>query len=189
MVSDMKNIKVKDKDKDNILNMAIENVETDNGVTNYIIDSSMCDYDLNCDVQIMYHDPGIIHVVQKDGSDWIDLRAAEDVTMVAGEYKLISLGISVKLPPGYEMIIVPRSSTFKNFKIIQPNSPAIIDNAYNTSNDIIKYPAYAMEDTQIFKNDRICQFRIQRNQPKINFIDVDSLDGESRGGFGSTGIK
>lgn len=122
-------------------------------------------------------------------SDWIDLRAAEDVELKKGQFKLISLGVSMKLPEGYEAHIVPRSSTFKNFGIIQTNHEAIIDNSYCGNEDIWKYPVYALRDTVIHKNDRICQFRIMKNQPKIHFKEVDDLDGKSRGGFGSTGIN
>lgn len=124
----------------------------------------------------------------KEG-DWIDLRAAEDVVMAKGEFKLISLGISMKLPDGYEANIVPRSSTFKNFGVIQCNHFAVIDNSYSGDGDIWKFPAYAMRDTVIHKNDRICQFRINKRQPEIEFVEVDKLDDKNRGGFGSTGIN
>ena len=140
------------------------------------------------DIKIVYH-ADITPLEMKDGGDWIDLRAAEDIEMKAGDFKLISLGVSMKLPRGYEAHVVPRSSTFKNFGIIQANSVGIIDNSYSSDKDIWKYPAIAMRDTTIHKNDRICQFRIVENQPKVFFLEVDHLIGESRGGFGSTGIK
>ena len=119
--------------------------------------------------------------------DWIDLRAAEDVQMKKGDFKLISLGVGMKLPKGYEAHIAPRSSTYKNFKIIQSNSIGIVDSSYCGDNDVWKFPAIAMEDTVIHKNDRICQFRIVKNQPDIMFETVTKLDQNSRGGFGSTG--
>ena len=120
-------------------------------------------------------------------SDWIDLRAAEDVELKAGEFALISLGISMQLPKGYEAHIVPRSSTFKNFGIIQTNHMGLIDETYCGPNDWWRMPVLALRDTVIHKNDRICQFRIQKHQPEIFFDEVDSLEGEDRGGFGSTG--
>lgn len=120
-------------------------------------------------------------------SDWIDLRAAEHVEMKAGEFKLIPLGIAMELPEGYEAHVVPRSSTFKNFGIIQTNSFGIIDETYSGDNDQWFFPALAMRDTVINVNDRICQFRIMEHQPKINFINVDVLGNEDRGGHGSTG--
>lgn len=141
-------------------------------------------------IRIKYHTDKIDKLKYIDGkSDWIDLRAAEDVELKKGEFKLVSLGVSMKLPDGYEAHIVPRSSTFKNFKIIQTNHQAVIDNSYCGNNDIWKYPVYAMEDTVIHTNDRICQFRIVENQPKITFEEVDHLDGDTRGGFGSTGVN
>lgn len=134
------------------------------------------------------------HKIEKlryiDGkSDWIDLRAAENVVMKKGEFKLISLGVAMELPKGYEAHVVPRSSTYKNFSIIQANHCGIIDESYCSNEDVWKFPAIAMEDTKININDRICQFRIIEHQPRINFKEVDDLANEVRGGFGSTGIK
>lgn len=124
-----------------------------------------------------------------DKSDWIDLRAAEDVTMKAGEFKLIPLGIAMQLPEGYEAHIVPRSSTFKNFGIIQTNHMGVIDETYCGDTDQWMFPAYATRDTEIHVNDRICQFRIIEHQPTLVFEETDTLSAESRGGFGSTGVK
>ena len=139
-------------------------------------------------IKIKYHTDEIEKLRYIDGkSDWIDLRSAEDVEFKAGDFKLISLGVSMELPKGYEAHIVPRSSTFKNFGIIQTNHQAVIDESYNGDNDIWKYPVYALRDTVIHKNDRICQFRIEKHQPTIEFEEVQHLDGVERGGFGSTG--
>lgn len=120
-------------------------------------------------------------------SDWIDLRAAEDVKMRAGEFHLIPLGIAVELPKGYEAHIVPRSSTFKNFGIIQTNHMGIIDETYCGDNDQWFMPAYALRDTQIHVNDRICQFRIMEHQPELSFEEAKKLKNADRGGLGSTG--
>lgn len=119
--------------------------------------------------------------------DWIDLRAAEDVDMAAGEFKLIPLGVGMKLPEGYEAHVAPRSSTFKNFGIIQVNSVGVIDNSYCGEDDQWMLPAYALRQAHIKKNDRICQFRVVQKQPELEFEQVEHLDDVSRGGFGSTG--
>lgn len=141
-------------------------------------------------IKIRYVNDKITRLEYIDGkSDWIDLRAAEDVTMKAGEFRLISLGVAMKLPEGYEAHIVPRSSTFKNFGIIQTNHCGIIDGSYCGNDDIWRFPAYAVRDTEIKFNDRICQFRIMRNQPEIRFDETKRLEDENRGGFGSTGKK
>ena len=143
-------------------------------------------------IQILYHDdfPGepLQKIEKINVGDWIDLRAAETVVMRKENFRLISLGVSMKLPDGYEAHIVPRSSTFLKFGIIQTNHCGIIDNSYSGQNDIWKFPALAMRDTVINKNDRICQFRIVKRMEDIEFLEVDSLDGPDRGGFGSTGI-
>ena len=119
--------------------------------------------------------------------DWLDLRAAEDVEFKAGEHKLVSLGVAMQLPAGYEAHIAPRSSTFKHWGLLQPNSPAIIDESYSGEADIWFWSAYATRDTVIKKNDRICQFRLVAKMPRPELIEVESLSGPSRGGYGSTG--
>ena len=141
-------------------------------------------------IKIKYHNDNIDKIkFINNNSDWIDLRSAETVELKAGESKLISLGVSMKLPEKYEAHIVPRSSTFKNFGVIQTNSNGIIDNSYSGSNDVWMFPAYALRDTVISENDRICQFRIIEKMPKVIFEEVEELDNVDRGGFGSTGIK
>ena len=125
-------------------------------------------------------------------SDWIDLRSAEDVTLKKGDFHLVNLGVSMCLPDGYELLIAPRSSTFKNFGIIQTNSIWVVDEAYgkNSCKDVLMMPVYAVRDTEIHVNDRICQFRIIKHQPVIRFEEMQISDeGEARGGFGSTGVK
>ncbi len=139
-------------------------------------------------IRIKYFSDKIEKLRYIDGkSDWIDLRAAEDITLKQGEFKLIPLGVAMQLPEGYEAHIVPRSSTFKNFGIIQTNSCGIVDESYSGDNDQWFMPAYAMRDTEIHVNDRICQFRIFEHQPAVEFDETDHLEGSDRGGFGSTG--
>lgn len=139
-------------------------------------------------IKIKYHTDGIEIKKIKNG-DWIDLCAAEDVSMKQGDFSLISLGISVEIPIGYEAIIAPRSSTFKRWGIICANSIGIIDNSYCGDNDVWKFPALAMRDTEIKKGDRICQFRLLKNQDKVTFDRVETLGNTDRGGFGSTGDR
>ena len=122
-------------------------------------------------------------------SDWIDLRSAQDIDLKAGEFKLISLGVCMQLPQGYEAHVVPRSSTYKHFGIIETNSMGIIDNTYCGDDDVWFFPAYALRDTHINKYDRICQFRIMKKQPPILFKEVDVLGNENRGGHGSSGVN
>ena len=126
-------------------------------------------------------------ITQLSIGDWTDLRAAETVELKAGEYKLIPLGVAMELPTGYEAIVAPRSSTFKHHGILLANSLGVIDNSYCGDGDEWRFLAYATRDVVIRKNERICQFRIQKNQPKIKFEVVESLDNDDRGGIGSTG--
>ncbi len=139
-------------------------------------------------IKIKYFTDQIDKLTYIDGkSDWIDLRAAADVCLKKGEFKLIPLGVAMELPAGYEAHVVPRSSTFKNFGIIQTNHQGVIDASYCGDNDQWFMPVYAVRDTEIHINDRICQFRIMENQPKLVFDEVIHLDHADRGGHGSTG--
>lgn len=142
-------------------------------------------------IKITYLSDKIDKLEYIDGkSDWIDLRSAEHYVLKKGEFKLINLGVSMCLPDGYEAVVVPRSSTFKNFGVIQTNHLGVIDESYGkfSSDDVWYWPALAMRDTEINVNDRICQFRIQKHQPTIEFVEVEPhSDGKVRGGFGSTG--
>lgn len=139
-------------------------------------------------IKIKYFTDEIEKLRYIDGkSDWIDLRASEEVELKAGEFKLIPLGVAMQLPEGYEAHLVPRSSTFKTWGILQTNSMGVIDCTYCGDNDMWRMPVYATRDTVICVNDRICQFRIMKNQPKILFEEVEHLGNTDRGGFGSTG--
>lgn len=140
-------------------------------------------------LEIKYHYPDMQKIEKINQGDWIDLRAAKDYHLKKGEFALIDLGVSIKLPEGYEAHLAPRSSTFKKYGIIQTNSVGVIDCSYCGDNDIWMMPVYAVRDTEIPKDDRICQFRVFENQPQVDFIEVESLGEESRGGFGSTGAK
>lgn len=141
-------------------------------------------------IRIKYHSDQIEKLKYIDGkSDWIDLRAAEHVELKKGDFKLVSLGVSMEIPKGYEAHLAPRSSTFKNYGILQTNSIGVIDNSYSGDNDIWKMPVYATRDCVIEVNDRIAQFRIMKNQPPIFFEETEHLGDQDRGGFGSTGVR
>lgn len=142
---------------------------------------------MTANVKVKYFTDKIDHLEKLEQGDWIDLRLAEDTHMGAGEFKLLPLGVAMQLPSGYEAIVAPRSSTYKKWGIVQANSIGVIDESYCGDGDEWKFPAIALFDTNIPANTRICQFRIQKKQPKLNFITVDELDNPNRGGLGSTG--
>ena len=141
------------------------------------------------EIQVKYYTDAVDELCYVAGkSDWIDLHAAEAVTLKAGEFRLIPLGVAIALPEGYEAHIVPRSSTFKNYGIVQTNSMGVVDYTYRGDGDQWRMPVYATRDVTIPKGARICQFRIVENQPALHFVKVETLGGPDRGGFGSTGI-
>lgn len=128
-----------------------------------------------------------IHIEEQ--SDWIDLRSAVEVYPNFGQEFLIPLGVAIQLPKGYEAHIVPRSSTFKNFGIIQTNHMGIVDNSYCGDNDEWFFPAYCLIEKKIPKNARICQFRIVKKMEDIELEEVKKLGNSNRGGYGSTGTS
>lgn len=139
-------------------------------------------------IQVKYHaDIPKLDFVGGAKSDWIDLYAAENVHMIPGDFYPISLGVSMKLPEGYEAHVVPRSSTFKRWGILQANSMGVIDNSYSGEYDIWRFPALATKVVDIHQGDRICQFRIEQKMPPVTFETVEHMSDPSRGGFGSTG--
>lgn len=154
--------------------------------------------------------------ISKKG-DWIDLRAAKDMA-IAGPYtmqarkdkdrkvifdsNLVSLGIAMELPKGYEAVVNMRSSAFKNYCVILANSQGVIDNTYNGDGDQWFVHLIAFHDTVICEGDRICQFRIQLSQKatvwqKLKWLFssgvkikvVENLGNKNRGGHGSTGRR
>ena len=139
------------------------------------------------EIKIKYHDKDLGKIEKIPVGDWIDLRSAERVDMYENDFKVISLGISMKLPEGYEAHVLPRSSTFRRWGILMVNSMGVIDESYCGERDIWGFPALAMRPTTIYKGDRICQFRIMPKMSEVKFTEVDHMEDEDRGGFGSTG--
>lgn len=140
-------------------------------------------------IKIKYWDEKMPRVKKISVGDWIDLSTERVYKLNSGEYELLSLGVSIQLPKGYEAIIAPRSSTFGRYGILLANSIGIIDETYCGNDDVWRFPAYAVKDTIIPAGTRIAQFRIIKHQPKIKFIEVESLNNSNRGGIGSTGIN
>jgi len=140
-------------------------------------------------IKIKYFNENLVRIDKIVQGDWLDLRAAKTIVLKKDEFKLIPLGIAMELPEGYEAHVVPRSSTFKNFGIIQTNSMGVIDESYKGDEDQWFFPAYALRDTVIEMNDRICQFRIMKKMPPVELVEVEKLENENRGGHGSTGTK
>ena len=145
-------------------------------------------------MKIKYFSEDAKRLMKIDKGDWIDVYANKDIIIHQGECTLVPLGFAMQLPVGYEAYLLPRSSTFKKWGILVANSMGVIDESYCGDTDEWKLSAYCMKPncpdagyTMIKKGDKIAQFRIQEKMPAVEFIEVDSLGNESRGGFGSTG--
>lgn len=124
----------------------------------------------------------------KSGNGGIDVYASENISVPKNKLTLISLGISIKVPKGWQCILLPRSSSYKNFNILQANSIGLIDESYQGNNDIWKLPVISDKDIEIKRGDKIAQFMIVPNYVENFFIEeVESLDAPDRGGFGTSG--
>ena len=141
------------------------------------------------EIKIKYHDPELPKLHAIDNGDWIDMYASETVTMNPGDFHIIPLGVSMKLPDGYEAHLAPRSSTFKKWGILMVNSVGVVDNSYCGEGDVWGFAALAVRPTTIHKGDRIAQFRILKKMGPIDFLEVDHMTDNDRGGFGSTGAR
>ena len=140
-------------------------------------------------IKIKYVREGMEKIEQINNGDWIDLRIAEDVHLKPNEFRLLPLGVAMTLPTNHEALLIPRSSTFKKYGILQANSIGLIDETYCGENDEWQLPVYATREVYIPKNTRICQFRILKHQPTVALVEVEHLSNTDRGGFGSTGEK
>lgn len=162
-------------------------------------------------IKVKYSNDDSPRLVSISKGDWIDLFADESCTAtgpfikgknVLFSTKLISLGVAMKLPKGFEAIVDARSSSFNKFGFILWNGQGVIDNSYNANGDVWKCPCLFLKEGQVLRGDRICQFRIQLSQKaslwdklrwlfssKIEFVEVKDLGEKNRGGFGSTGVR
>ena len=140
-------------------------------------------------IKIKYFDESVDKLEKTEKGDWLDLRSRVTVEYKKGDTVKVPLNVAMELPKNYEAIVNSRSSTYKNYGLLIVNGQGVIDNIYNGDNDEWCYVGYATRDGVINKNDRICQFRIQKNMPKFEFNTVDFLNNEDRNGWGSTGVK
>lgn len=154
-----------------------------------VIVGNLIDEEVPLEIKIKYFNKDITPIEKIEKGDWIDLRCAEKTVLKKGEFILIPLGVGMKLPKGYEAYIVPRGSTYKNFKVIQTNHHGVVDESYCGNTDQWKMPVYALKDTTIGVDERVCQFRIQKKMPKVILTTVEELTDVDRSGFGSTGVK
>lgn len=145
---------------------------------------------------------GATKLKQIEKGNWIDVYARKDVFVPEGERAMVPLGFALELPKGYEGHLAPRSSTFKTWGVIQTNSVGVVDDTYIGDNDEWMMPVYCLQGkneilrgtgknkgTLIHQGDKIGQFRIMESMPQIVFNEVESLENEDRGGFGTTGER
>lgn len=141
----------------------------------------------------------MLHKNKNKGNEEPKVERSRDVVF---NYNLLSLGIAIELPKGYEALVLPRSSTFKKYGVLLANSEGVIDNSYCGNNDIWRFPALPTRNVTIPQGTPIAQFRIQLSQKatiwqkikwlfssKIELIKVDNLTNEDRGGLGTGSDK
>ena len=142
------------------------------------------------EIKVKYFDNEVKGLNKIEKGDWIDLRSRKTIEYEQGDYFYIPLNVAMELPESYEAHLLPRSSTFKNWGLLQTNSMGVIDNSYSGNDDEWMLPVLAMRDGKVEKGDRVAQFRIMPNMTKkynLEINEVNDLENEDRGGFGSTG--
>ena len=155
-------------------------------------------------IKIKYFDPDLPKLVLIEKGDCIDLRVSKvyvvgpngkesrefPLNYHKGDTLFFKLGVGMKLPKGYKANVYPRSSTFKNYGFILTNSVGIIDNSYSGNEDEWSSMMYCTRDGVIDYGDRILQFEpVPVYTHNFIYDVVDNLDDNSRGGYGSTGVK
>ena len=164
------------------------------------------------ELKVVYHDqnmPRLCHVGGYNKSDFIDLYCVSaTVTHTDGtveEFKddwkefsyeqgatvFVSFGVSIELNDEngkqYTALIYPRSSLFKKTGLFMTNSTGIIDNSYNSNKDVWMGMMLAMKSGTVKKYMRLAQFTIVEKTPLLKFTEVENLNNEERGRYGSTG--
>lgn len=161
-------------------------------------------------IEVKYFDTNLPKLEVTEKGDCIDLRVSKVYCMKShsglpmkdkeevefpyhyhnDDVLFFKLGVGMKLPKGYKANVYPRSSTFKNYGFILTNSVGIIDNSYCGRDDEWCAMMYCTREGVINYGDRILQFEpVPVHTHKFTYDEVDSLDEESRGGYGSTGVK
>jgi dUTP pyrophosphatase len=161
-------------------------VKFDDGKIITFSNSEVKEIDNKLQIKVKYFNPKC-KISKIEIGDWIDLRSAIDVKYKANEFNLIPLGIAMELPKGYEAHVIPRSSTIRDYGIIEANSMGLIDESYKGDNDQWFFPAYSLVEGEIKAGERICQFRIVKKMPQVEIVEVKTLGNKDRNGIGSTG--
>ena len=122
------------------------------------------------------------------GSAGMDIRSIEDVTIGPNRTSIVSTGIAVDIPDGYEIQVRPRSGLALKHGIMVLNTPGTIDPDYTGEIKVILHNVRD-EAYKINKGDRIAQLVIAR-VIKLPIEEVDEITKKTErgsGGFGSTG--
>jgi len=116
----------------------------------------------------------------------MDLRSAEEAFLQPGVPGLVSTGIAIELPPGYEAQVRPRSGLALRHAITLPNSPATIDPGYRGEIRVILLN-HGPAEYHVQAGDRIAQLVIARYEP-VEWEESELSDtNRGQGGFGSSG--
>jgi dUTP pyrophosphatase len=134
-------------------------------------------------------DPGLpLPAYARAGDAGLDLLAREGVLLAAGGGRaLVPTGVAIAIPPGHAGFVQPRSGLALRHGVTVLNSPGLIDAGYRDELKVLLVNTDPVADYEIHRGDRIAQLVVQRVEA-VELTEVDSLDGENRGGgFGHTG--
>jgi dUTP pyrophosphatase len=140
-------------------------------------------------VAVQRLDPDLpLPATARNGDAGVDLYARENATIAAkGGRILMPTGLAIAIPLGFAGFVVPRSGLALKHGITLVNTPGIIDSGYRGELKVVMINTDPTVDYVVTRGDRIAQILIQRIET-IDWNEVDSLDGEDRGGgFGHSG--
>ncbi len=122
------------------------------------------------------------------GAVGFDIITRETTVVEPGAIALIAGNVIVKVPEGYALLIVPRSSMPRKKGLVCPHSLGVIDGDYHGEKDEILVQVKNVTDASVTveRGERIAQGLFVKIE-KAEWEEVDSHGAESRGGFGSTG--
>lgn len=141
-------------------------------------------------VKIKRLDPELpLPVYETSGAVGFDLLARTDMSIEPGKIELVPGNVIVKVPEGYSLLVISRSSTPRKLGLTKPHGVGVIDQDYCGPEDEVMIQVYNFTDQPVSlkRGQKIAQGLFVRTD-RFEFEEVDSISETSRGGFGSTDV-
>jgi len=135
------------------------------------------------------NDMAVLPEYKTSGASGMDLCASDAAELPPGQVTIVSTGLAMSMPKGYEAQIRPRSGLAAKFGITVLNSPGTIDSDYRGEIKVIMIN-HSEKEFDVAPGDRIAQMVIAHTlQPMVREVDILDTTERGEGGLGSTGIQ